>query len=89
MLVIKGNNKVNLTEEDLTQIMGKYQSIYIDLGTGDGRFVYKSAKRDASGLYIGIDPNQKQLETYAKKSNKDKCPHTIFHYNLNCFESLT
>ncbi len=78
MLVIKGNNKENLTELELKELLVKYKNTYIDLGTGDGRFVYKNAKRDSSSLYIGIDPSQKQLEIYAKKSNKDKLENTLF-----------
>ncbi len=52
--------------------MEKYEKTIIDLGTGDGRFVYKNAKQNPNNLYIGIDPSQKQLQTYQKKINKDR-----------------
>ena len=39
----------------------------IDIGTGDGLFVYRSAIQDRNRLYIGIDPNARPLEKISEK----------------------
>ena len=39
----------------------------IDLGTGDGRFVYQSARSNPHKFYIGIDAHARQLEKISEK----------------------
>jgi len=39
----------------------------VDIGTGDGRFVYQSARRNPKKFYIGIDPSRKPLEKISEK----------------------
>jgi 16S rRNA (adenine(1408)-N(1))-methyltransferase len=41
--------------------------VIIDIGTGDGRFVYQSARRNPKKFYIGIDPNVRPLEKISEK----------------------
>jgi len=36
--------------------------VIIDIGTGDGRFVYQSARRNPNKFYIGIDPVRDKSE---------------------------
>ena len=42
----------------------------MDLGTGDGRFVYQSARANPSKFYIGIDANAKPLEKISMKATR-------------------
>ena len=44
--------------------------IVIDLGTGDGTFVYQSAREDPDRFYIGIDANPKPLEKISEKIHR-------------------
>lgn len=76
--VIKGNAQINIMLKDLVNLISKYKKVHIDIGTGDGRFVYKNALRNDEILYIGVDPSQKQLEIYSKKAQKDKLENTLF-----------
>lgn len=39
----------------------------MDIGTGDGRFVYQSARLNPSKFFIGIDANPKALEKISEK----------------------
>jgi 16S rRNA (adenine(1408)-N(1))-methyltransferase len=41
--------------------------VVVDIGTGDGRFVYQSARLNPSKFYIGIDANPKALEKISEK----------------------
>jgi len=56
----------------------EFNRVEIDLGTGDGRFVYKKALENPNTLFIGIDPSQKQLQIYSKKANRKKLDNTLF-----------
>lgn len=42
----------------------------IDIGTGDGLFVYQSARRNARKFYIGIDANQRPLAKISEKIHR-------------------
>ena len=39
----------------------------IDIGTGDGLFVYESARRNPTRFYIGVDANARPLEKISEK----------------------
>jgi 16S rRNA (adenine(1408)-N(1))-methyltransferase len=44
--------------------------VIIDIGTGDGRYVYQSARRNPNKFYIGIDPNARPLEKISEKIHR-------------------
>lgn len=54
----------------------------IDIGTGDGRFVYQSARENPNTFYIGIDPNVRPLEKISekihRKPEKGGAPNVLF-----------
>ncbi len=58
------------------------EGVIIDIGTGDGRFVYESARRNPNKFYIGIDPNTRPLEKISKKIHrkpaKGGAPNVLF-----------
>lgn len=39
----------------------------MDIGTGDGRFVYQTAQKNPNRFYIGIDPAQEPLRKISEK----------------------
>src|SRR3989304_1211144 len=39
--------------------------VVIDLGAGDGRFAYESARNDAASVYVAVDPDAAALAAYA------------------------
>ena len=58
------------------------EGVIIDIGTGDGRFVYRSARQNPNKLYIGIDPNARPLEKISekihRKPKKGGAPNVLF-----------
>jgi 16S rRNA (adenine(1408)-N(1))-methyltransferase len=42
--------------------------VVIDVGAGDGRWAYESARRDADRLYIALDPDADTLAEYAYRA---------------------
>jgi 16S rRNA (adenine(1408)-N(1))-methyltransferase len=78
MIQIKGNKKINLEDEKLLDHAEDYEEVILDMGTGDGRFVYKSALENPSKLYVGIDPAEKQMELFSKKATRKKVYNAMF-----------
>ncbi|NMB70406.1 methyltransferase domain-containing protein [candidate division WWE3 bacterium] len=78
MRIIKGNKKIDLTEYELKTVLSKYSKTMLDIGTGDGRYVYKNAQNNRENLYIGLDPSEKSLEEYSKKAVKSKTDNVLF-----------
>jgi 16S rRNA (adenine(1408)-N(1))-methyltransferase len=58
------------------------EGVVIDIGTGDGLFVYQSARQNPNKFYIGIDPNVSPLERISKKIHrkpaKGGAPNVLF-----------
>src|SRR5262245_31010715 len=56
--------------------------VIIDLGTGDGNFVYQSARRHPDRFYIGIDAQSSALEKISEKIHrkpaKGGAPNVLF-----------
>jgi len=44
--------------------------VVIDVGAGDGRFVYESARHDPASVYIGLDPDAEALAEYAFRAGR-------------------
>jgi 16S rRNA (adenine(1408)-N(1))-methyltransferase len=78
MLLVKGNKTLEINKEDLKKIIRQFKKTIIDLGTGDGRFVYENASIKPDTLFIGIDPSQTQLKEYSKKALKKKLINVLF-----------
>ncbi|MFZ5424567.1 MAG: class I SAM-dependent methyltransferase [Patescibacteria group bacterium] len=76
--LVKGNKLIEEKPENFRETLRKYQKTHIDLGTGNGRFVYKNAIANKNSLYIGIDPNEKQLQEYSKKAVRSKVQNVMF-----------
>lgn len=46
------------------------KGVVVDIGTGDGRYVYRSAARDPDKFFIGIDANPKPLRKISTKAER-------------------
>lgn len=57
---------------NLSPLTGEFTGggVIVDIGTGDGRFVYQSARQNPNKFYIGIDPNVKPLEKISEKIHR-------------------
>lgn len=56
--------------------------VVLDIGTGDGRFAYRSAETNPNKFYVGIDANAKPLEKIStkatRKPSKGGLPNVLF-----------
>lgn len=48
-----------------------FEKNFLDIGTGDGRYIYKNALANPNHLYIGIDPAS-NLREYQREINRKK-----------------
>lgn len=78
MKLVVGNKQKELNTKDFIDLTTKFSSVVLDLGTGDGRFVYKNAVSNPNTLYIGIDPSEKQLHIYSRKAVRSKLNNALF-----------
>jgi len=78
MKVIIGNKKGELSRTDIENLAKNFDKTILDIGTGDGRFVFEKAIKNPKNLYIGIDPAENQLKIYSKKANRKKLQNTVF-----------
>ena len=74
------DNSTNTPLKNLSPLTG--EGVIIDIGTGDGRFVYQSARQNPNKFYIGIDPNVRPLEKISekihRKPSKGGAPNVLF-----------
>ncbi|HEX8921354.1 MAG TPA: class I SAM-dependent methyltransferase [Pyrinomonadaceae bacterium] len=64
-MAVPSNNSTNKPSENLSNHTSG--GVVVDIGTGDGRFVYQSARLEPSKFFIGIDANPKALEKISEK----------------------
>lgn len=74
------DNSIDRPLKNLSPLTG--EGVIIDIGTGDGRFVYQSARQNPNKFYIGIDPNVRPLEKISEKIHrkpaKGGAPNVLF-----------
>jgi 16S rRNA (adenine(1408)-N(1))-methyltransferase len=56
--------------------------VTLDIGTGDGLFVYRSARSHPTQFFVGIDPNTRPLQKISqkiyRKPAKGGAPNALF-----------
>jgi 16S rRNA (adenine(1408)-N(1))-methyltransferase len=62
------DNSTGKASRDLSPPTGG--GIVIDIGTGDGLFVYQCARRNPGKFYIGVDANARPLEKVSEKVHR-------------------
>ncbi len=56
MIVVEGKRTREIDSASLRDLISRYESVTIDLGTGDGRFAYRHAAAHSERFVVGIDP---------------------------------
>lgn len=79
-MVEPADNSTETTSRDSSLPTG--EGIVLDIGTGDGRFVYTAALRNPNKFFIGIDANPRPLEKISekihRKPSKGGLPNVLF-----------
>lgn len=79
-MAAQSDNSIKKNSKNLS--LHTNEGVVMDIGTGDGRFVYQSAKQNPNKFYIGIDANAKPLEKISmkatRKAAKGGLPNVLF-----------
>lgn len=67
-MVAPSDNSNNASFENLSSLTAG--GVILDIGTGDGRFVYQSARENPEKFYLGIDANAKPLRKISMKATR-------------------
>lgn len=70
MKILVGNQITEMNKTEFKNIARQYKSVAVDIGTGDGQFIYKRAKRNSDELCIGIDSSVDNMRKYSMKTIK-------------------
>jgi 16S rRNA (adenine(1408)-N(1))-methyltransferase len=68
--LVVGRKIAEMNTEEFHQLRARYKSTMVDLGTGDGRFVYRNARTEPDTLCIGIEPQAKAMQEISRKLHK-------------------
>ncbi|MCC6569199.1 MAG: class I SAM-dependent methyltransferase [Anaerolineales bacterium] len=74
MKTIRGKVSREITFDELTERLAKYNDVSIDLGAGDGRFALHMAEQHKDTFFIGIDSCRENL----RASSRTKLPNALF-----------
>lgn len=67
-MAAQSDNSTGETSGNLSLPTG--EGVVLDIGTGDGRFVYRSAAENPNKFYIGIDANAAPLKKISMKATR-------------------
>lgn len=68
--------------DELRERIAPYRGVVLDIGTGDGKFVYRMARADPERFYIGVDASPANLgeaaAKIARKPAKGGLPNALY-----------
>ena len=67
-MAVQFDNSPKKSSNELSLRTG--EGVVIDIGTGDGRFVFAAARSNPNKFYIGVDANAKPLEKISMKATR-------------------
>jgi 16S rRNA (adenine(1408)-N(1))-methyltransferase len=70
MRILNGTKVIDATGDVINALRSDDRTTVIDLGAGDGRYVYESARDDAAALFVAIDPDAETLSDYAFRASR-------------------
>jgi 16S rRNA (adenine(1408)-N(1))-methyltransferase len=70
MKVMHGKDIINIDSATLRERIAGYAGVVLDIGTGDGKYVYQCARAQPQQFYIGLDASPANLGEHAVKTRK-------------------
>jgi 16S rRNA (adenine(1408)-N(1))-methyltransferase len=67
--ILDGTSEAEAVAGWLERVAGGLPLV-LDVGTGDGRFPYEMARRDAGSFYLGMDPDGESMKEYAYRASR-------------------
>lgn len=70
MKICESNKMKEISSVDFDNRIKGYKSLVIDIGTGEGEFVYRNARQNREVMFIGVDSAAAAMLPYSVKSAK-------------------
>lgn len=78
MRILRSSKEIEISNEEFLLKINGYNKLIIDLGTGQGSFVYYNALENRECFYIGLDSCGDSMKKYAIKQYKNKVNNLIY-----------
>ena len=78
MKILRSSKEIELSGEEFLNKIKSYDDLVIDLGTGQGAFVYFSALENKNKFYVGLDSCGDSMKKYAIKQYKNKLENLVY-----------
>lgn len=78
MRILKSSKEIEINKEEFLNKIENYENLVIDLGTGQGAFVYFNAVENKETFYIGLDSCRDSMKKYGVKQYKNKVQNLIY-----------
>lgn len=78
MKILRSSKEIEISNEDFLRRIENFEKLIIDLGTGQGSFVYFNALNNKNYFYVGLDSCGDSMKKYAVKQYKNKIENLIY-----------
>lgn len=82
MEIIRGKKSGGITRPELENLLAGYSTVTLDIGTGDGKFVYRLARNRPDWFCIGVDAERANLREISsritRKPGRGGLPNALF-----------
>jgi 16S rRNA (adenine(1408)-N(1))-methyltransferase len=68
MQIVRGRKRESMPREALCALIARFTGVTLDVGTGDGSFVYRYAREHPERLVIGLDPVAENMREWSAKA---------------------
>jgi 16S rRNA (adenine(1408)-N(1))-methyltransferase len=68
--ILKGSKVIEAPSTWRQDVALDGRPLVIDLGAGDGRYVYETARSEPASLYVAVDPDADALSEYAYRASR-------------------
>ena len=70
MFITKGRKLVNIDSLQLEKNISGYEKVFLDIGAGSGKFIYRMAKDHPEDYFIGLETSHDSVLDYARRIEK-------------------
>ena len=70
MRIAAGKSTRGLTREQLESLFARHPRVLVDIGAGDGKFVYRTAKDHPDWFCVGVDADLSSLSEFSRKAER-------------------
>lgn len=70
MKIFESNKMKEIGSAEFDNLIKGFRSLNIDIGTGEGEFVYRKARQNRDAMFIGVDSAAAAMRPYSVKSAK-------------------